>query len=192
MKAHIIYAHPNPESFNHAIMQRVQSALVTAEVEHTISDLYAMNFNPVLRASDVKLVQDDVLDEQQKITKADFIIIIYPVWWTQMPAILKGYVDRVFAYNFAFQLNESGFPIQLLQGRKGIVISTFGSPEEFYESKGYLAAFEKTVDTGILEYVGIACVAHLHFGNIARKSNQERKVDLARVESLITAHFNNK
>ena len=191
MKAHIIYAHPSPQSFTHAILQQVRSSLVAAEVDHTISDLYEMDFSPVFRLADRKTVQKDVLTEQQKITEADFIIMIYPVWWTQMPAILKGYIDRVFAYNFAFQLNETGFPIKLLQGKKGMVISTYGHPDHFYEKEGYLAAFEKTVDMGILDYVGIEPIAHLHFGNIARKSNEERKSDLASVESSIIEHFGN-
>ncbi|MEQ9297450.1 MAG: NAD(P)H-dependent oxidoreductase [Cyclobacteriaceae bacterium] len=186
MTAHIIYAHPNDGSFNHAMLEVVKKALSQQGIEATVSDLYAMDFDPVLKIEDRMKTQEDVKKEQDKISRADCIITIYPVWWTQMPAILKGYIDRVFAYNFAFQLEENGFPIKLLKGKKGIVISTFGHPHDYYEKEGYLAAFEKTFDLGIFDYVGIEVIKHFYFGAPVRKSQEERENDLTELEKKLT------
>lgn len=178
MTAHIIYAHPNDGSFNHAILEVVGKTLSRQGIETTVSDLYAMDFNPVLKIEDLIKTKEDVKKEQDKIARADFILTIYPVWWAQMPAILKGYIDRVFDYNFPFQINEKGFPVKLLKGKKGVLISTFGHPYDYYEKEGYLAAFEKTMDLGVFDYVGIEVIRHFYFGAPARKSAEERKKDL--------------
>ncbi|MGB5820933.1 MAG: NAD(P)H-dependent oxidoreductase [Saonia sp.] len=189
MTAHIIYAHPNNGSFNHAILEVVRKALSQQGIEATVSDLYAMNFDPVLKIEDRIKTKGDVKKEQDKISLADCIITIYPVWWTQMPAILKGYIDRVFAYNFAFQLDENGFPIKLLKGKKGIIFSTFGHPYDYYEKEGYVTAFEKTVDSGIFDYVGIEVIRHFFFGAPVRKSEEERKNDLEELGTELIVIF---
>jgi len=189
MKAHIVYAHPNEKSFNNAILKRVEHTLKKHQISFTISDLYSMNFNPVLNEADRTGQTNDIKVEQQKISNADWIIMIYPVWWTQMPAILKGYIDRVFAYGFAFRLNENGPPIRLLNGKKGVIISTFSHPYHFYEEEGYISAFEKTIDEGVFNFVGIDVKKHFHLGSIIKKSNQQRTDDLASIEKTLSEAF---
>ncbi|WP_179343404.1 NAD(P)H-dependent oxidoreductase [Winogradskyella ursingii] len=178
-KAHIIYAHPNENSFNHAILKRITEVLKKASVETTVSDLYKINFNPVLSTIDIQSrkngeLANDVKIEQEKVSKADWIFVVYPVWWTQMPAILKGYIDRVFSPKFAFDYGENGL-IKLLKGRKAAIFSTFGHPDKYYQEEGFLKAFEKTVDEGIFEYTGIEVKKHFHFGSIPYISDDDRK-----------------
>jgi len=191
MKTHIIYAHPNVKSFNNAILKVVSNSLEANKVAYTISDLYATNFNPILKQADRNGQSKDLVAEHQKVTQADLIITIYPVWWTQMPAILKGYIERVFAYIFAHQSNKNETPTNLLDSKKAVIISTFGHPYAFYEKEGYLSAFEKTVDEGIFNYVGIEVIKHFHLGGIKIKTNEERIKDLAKIESLFNTLFIN-
>lgn len=107
----IVYAHPHEDSFNHAILNTAADALRANGHEVTIRDLYKLNFNPVLTSADTSAMRagntpDDIKTEQAHLAKADVISFIYPFWWTGLPAILKGYVDRTFSYGFAYQYNS--------------------------------------------------------------------------------------
>ncbi|HJY13242.1 MAG TPA: NAD(P)H-dependent oxidoreductase, partial [Flavobacterium sp.] len=100
MKNLIIYAHPNPASLNHFFKQTVLESLEKSGQEVIVRDLNEINFNPALSLEDMRgqrmgQVADDVQTEQDFITWSDRIIFIYPIWWTGMPAIMKGYIDRV-------------------------------------------------------------------------------------------------
>ena len=101
MKYLVVYAHPNPKSFCHAIKEEIVVRLKEQGAIVDVRDLYQMGFNPVLSANDFmqlaqKKIPADIQKEQDLVAGADTIIFIYPVWWFSMPAILKGYVDRVF------------------------------------------------------------------------------------------------
>jgi NAD(P)H dehydrogenase (quinone) len=69
------------------------------------------------------------------ITQTDAITFIYPIWWTVLPAILKGHVDRVFSYGFAYSYGEAGIN-KMLTGKKGFIINTHGTPQEIYDKIG--------------------------------------------------------
>src|SRR6188768_1179271 len=102
MKNLIIYAHPNPASLNHFFKQTILETLKQSTDEVIVRDLNEINFNPVLSLEDMNgqrmgKVAEDVQKEQDFITWADRIVFIYPIWWTGMPAIMKGYIDRVFS-----------------------------------------------------------------------------------------------
>lgn len=122
----IVFAHPHQESFNRAILDTAVRALQTKGHEVHVRDLYQLGFNPVLTGEDTAEMKKgstpaDIQAEQAFITKADVITFVYPVWWTGLPAILKGYVDRVFAYGFAYQYNSQGGIDKLLAGKKGVI-----------------------------------------------------------------------
>ncbi|HAM51558.1 MAG TPA: NAD(P)H dehydrogenase, partial [Nitrospiraceae bacterium] len=95
MKYLIVYAHPNPRSFNHAILETISGELKKKKKEFTVRDLYKIGFNPVLSTKDLEAVQNgavpkDIKKEQSYISKADTLIVIFPIWWSAMPAMLKG------------------------------------------------------------------------------------------------------
>jgi NAD(P)H dehydrogenase (quinone) len=103
----IVYAHPHPESLNHAILNTTISTLKNNGHDVFVRDLYELNFQPVLQPEDTAAMKEghtpkDIKTEQEFINDADVITFIYPIWWTGLPAILKGYVDRVFAYGYAY------------------------------------------------------------------------------------------
>ncbi|NRG35040.1 NAD(P)H-dependent oxidoreductase, partial [Niallia circulans] len=171
----IVYAHPNPKSFNHAILDTVVQSLQEKKHEVTIRDLYALGLDPVLKFESKGEVSEKIKLEQEYITKADAITFIYPIWWTGMPAILKGYVDTVYTYGFAYQYNAEGSVDKLLSGKKGLIINTHGTPKDIYDSFGMTEALKKTSTTGVFEFCGIESVGHLTFGSVPSVDDETRK-----------------
>ncbi len=171
MRNLIIYAHPNPKSFNHAILDTTVQSLQETGYEVMIRDLYAMKFDPVLKSSDFEAlqsgkIQSEIRTEQDYIAGADVLTLIYPIWWTGLPALLKGYIDRVFSYGFAYKTGDDG-PVGLLTGKKAFIINTHGTPTEIYDSSGMTEALRKTSDTGIFNFCGIEVLGHVFFGAVA-------------------------
>ncbi|MFJ5763172.1 NAD(P)H-dependent oxidoreductase [Neobacillus sp. NPDC093182] len=193
MKHLVVYAHPNPESLNHAILETTVNALKNNGHEVIVRDLYALNFKPVFTPEDTAAMKagqtpKDIQTEQEFITQADAITFIYPIWWTGLPAILKGYVDRVFSYGYAYAYGEEGI-MRMLTGKKGLIINTHGHPKEYYDEIGMTSGLKITSDTGIFEFVGIEPVEHLLFGNIGSLHEESYKGVLKEVEEKIHSLF---
>lgn len=177
MRCLVVYAHLNPFSFNHAINEEVVRLLKAMGHEVKVSDLYEMDFKPVLKPEDFNLMSSgtvaaDVKVEQEKITWAERLILVYPIWWTGFPAILKGYIDRVFSYGFAYAIDEKGW-VRPLKGRKALLISTHDQPESVYHDRMY-ASLRDTQDVGVFELCGIAA-QHVFFPGIMDSSDELRQ-----------------
>lgn len=132
-----VYAHPNPTSFNHLLKEKGCDVLKTATHHLMISDLYADHFNAVASFSDFNLAEitPDIAKEIEKIKWADHIIFQFPLWWFSVPAILKGWLDRVLVKGFAYD-TQKVFANGLLQGKTSSLIVTTQSPEEAYQITG--------------------------------------------------------
>jgi len=174
MKNLIIYAHPNPASLNHFFKQTVLESLEKSGQEVIVRDLNEINFNPALSLEDMRgqrmgQVADDVQTEQDFITWADRIIFIYPIWWTGMPAIMKGYIDRVFSYGFAYKYDQ-GVQKGLLSGKSTIIINSHGKSNAEYAESGLDKALALTSDTGIFNYCGLDIQQHFYFDKADRAS----------------------
>lgn len=167
----IIYAHPNKESFNQAILNNVVAASAPHSV--VVRDLYQLNFNPILDWAEFKETihqqyKADVAIEHQYWRNADVITLIYPLWWMGFPAILKGYLDRVLSYDFAYRNGEIE-SIGLLAGKKMQQFVTLGNANAKYAEKGFLNAFEHTLGKGLFAFCGINDVKMHYFGSIGLK-----------------------
>ncbi len=144
MNVLIIHAHPDPNSFNAAMKNAAVEALTAAGHQVQVSDLYAMGFKAIIGADDFPVrastdrlqilreqrhaveqgaIPRDVANELEKLFWADLIIFQFPLWWGSMPAILKGYVERVFMLGKIYGRGTDG-----LLGRKGMVAMTEGGP----------------------------------------------------------------
>ena len=133
-KTTIIYAHPYEKSFNQAILERVQALLDAKGQEYRLIDLYADGFNPVYTKEELALFREGkaldplVLQYQQALKDSRRLIFIFPIWWADMPAIVKGFLDKVLLRTFAYMENRVG----LLEGRldidEALVISTSTAP----------------------------------------------------------------
>lgn len=185
MKTLIVHAHPEPRSLNSALKDLAVSTLTAAGHEVRVSDLYAMDWKAAVGPEDyganasspLKVVTDsgrafetgtlspDVVAEQEKLLWADMIIFQFPLWWYAMPAILKGWVDRVFTYRFAYGVGEhSGtkygerYGEGTLAGRKALLSVTVGGPEPHYAARGINGPIDDLlfpIHHGILYYPGI-------------------------------------
>lgn len=146
MKVFIVYCHPSNDSFTRKVYESVVRGLSDAGTAYCVSDLYKMKFltditeKEYLRESNYQLtadVPDDVLEEQRKINSCDAIIFIYPVFWTEAPAKLVGWFDRVWTYGFAYG-NKS---MKVLE--KALFLCTAGHYVENLEKYGLLQSMKK-------------------------------------------------
>jgi putative NADPH-quinone reductase len=131
----IIHGHPDKESFSTALFDTYKKGAVASGAivkEIIISDL---QFNPNLGMGYRKRteLEPDLLDAQEKIKWATHLVWIYPVWWGSLPALLKGFIDRVFLPGFAFQKRENSvWWDKLLTGKSAHIISTMDQPAWYY------------------------------------------------------------
>ena len=134
MRFLVIYAHPVGDSFQSALHRGVVDALTAAGNEVDDCDLYAEGFEPVLTADERRAYHSptpetvSVAREIERLRRAEGLVLVFPTWWFGMPAILKGYFDRVWIPSVAFEL-RNGHTIPLLQNiQRFAVITTYGSP----------------------------------------------------------------
>lgn len=185
MKVLLVYAHPEPRSLNAALRDVALEALETEGHEVQVSDLYAENWKPQVDradfpslASDDRLIAtaaskqdfeagtltEDVKAEIDKLFWADALILQFPLWWFSMPAILKGWVDRVFAYGFAYGVGEHSetrwgdrYGEGTLAGKRAMLVVTAGGWEEHYADRGINGPIDDLlfpINHGILYYPG--------------------------------------
>jgi putative NADPH-quinone reductase len=135
MRASVILAHPNKESFNHAIAKTAIAALQENGHEVVFHDLYREGFDPILPCSELvreAALTPDVEAHCREISSSDGIIIVHPNWWGQPPAILKGWVDRVLRPDVAYRFLEGdqgdGVPLGLLNAKTALVFNTSNTP----------------------------------------------------------------
>lgn len=112
-------------------------------------------------------VEPMVREEQKHIEWAEAITFIYPIWWTGMPAIMKGYIDRVMSYGFAYRYDQ-GVQKGLLSGKQAFVINTHGKSNAEYSAIGMDTALRLTSDKGIYTYCGFDLKNHLFFDKADR------------------------
>lgn len=190
MKHLIIYSHVNDRSFSCAIKDIIVGASQELGAETKVRDLNAMKFKPNLSAKDFRAFQngnipEDILKEQEFIKWCDVMTFVYPLWWNGMPAILKGYIDRVFSKGFAYDYGEDGKVKGLLSDKKVMLFTPMGSSLEDSEAMGFQSAFEKTIDFGIFNFCGIENISHKHFGSIPTIDDADRRGILAEIRTFI-------
>ncbi len=173
----IVYAHPEPASFNAALKNRAVEALTEAGHRVEVSDLYAERFNPVAGRHDFTTIADgsrfhyqkeqghaareagyapDVAREQARVRDADILILQYPLWWGGPPAIVKGWCDRVLSYGFAY-VDGTRFDTGLFRGRRALLSITTGGTEERFSDAGVYGEMHRViyqVQRLTLQYLG--------------------------------------
>jgi NAD(P)H dehydrogenase (quinone) len=156
MNVLIVHAHEEPKSFNGAMRETAVRVLQETGHTVTVSDLYAMQFNPVggkhdftslaepaffkygveqTKATEAKTFASDVVAEQEKLFWADFLIFQFPLWWFGLPAILKGWVDRVFAAGLTYG-GGRWYSNGVFGGKRAMLSLTTGGSPSIYSSRG--------------------------------------------------------
>lgn len=184
MEILIIYAHPNRNSLNHAILESVIKGLKETGHNFEVIDLYAEKFNPVLVFDEVHkrrdLWKDPYTEKYRKqMEQADILIFIYPIWWYGLPAILKGFIDRVFSSGFAFQY-EGMIPKGLLRKKSAWVIYTIDSPNF------YIRWFRKNAEwtvmrDAILKFCGIKKIKRTKLTSVKQTTYEARRKWLQKI-----------
>jgi NAD(P)H dehydrogenase (quinone) len=171
MRIMVVLAHPNPSSFSAALMRALVSGLEEAGHEADLADLCAEGFDPVMGAKELETLgdgdpSDDVRSYQERLLAAHGLAFVFPVWWFGPPAILKGFVDRVFQENFAFRFGAGGMPEGLLPARKALVLNTAGTGAVLYKTFGFGKPMAKTFDEWTLKICGIKEIRHVIFHEV--------------------------
>jgi len=142
MQVFIVYAHPSEDSFTRRVKDSFIKGLETVGHGYTVSDLYAMNFQTDMTEAEYHReanmlaalpLPEDVIAEHEKINACDAIVFIYPLFWMDVPAKLKGWFDRVWTYGFAYGENRTMKTLE-----KGLVICAAGHTAEKLKSNGQL------------------------------------------------------
>ena len=185
----IIIAHPRKESLNYKIKDKLAEQFIKGGDQVKVRDLYEMKFNPVLEVSELKYFKEgnmcpDISVEQGYIEWADIITIIYPLWWNAFPAILKGYIDRVFTNEFAFRVNANG-PEGLLKGKKVYLITSAGMDEKSLKKANVFESLRVTQDHGVFEFCGMEVVNHEYVTESTSLSNEEKDAVVDRIVKLV-------
>ncbi len=178
MNAFIVYAHPEPRSFNGAMRDVAVKTLQEQGHSVRVSDLYAMRFDPVSDRRNFSSVKDaqffkqqqeeafahqnesfapDVKAEMDKLFWADFVLFQFPLWWFSVPAILKGWVDRVFASGRIYG-GGKWYDQGVLRGKRGMLALTTGGGPSIYSARGLngdINALLFPIHNGILHFVGM-------------------------------------
>ncbi|MGN4425226.1 NAD(P)H-dependent oxidoreductase [Bacillus cereus group sp. MYBK30-1] len=181
----IIYAHPSPSSFNASILEHVQKGLQETNHSVTLLDLYKEQFDPVLVFNEEKKRRDLLYEEETEryrelVQKADTLLFIYPIWWWGMPAILKGFIDRIFVAGFAYKY-EGALPKGLFKGKKAWVINTLDSPL-WYVALLYRSADWIMMKRGVLRFCGIRNIKRSVFQSVKTSKVTKREKWLLQIE----------
>ncbi len=190
MNTLILYANYKSPSFNSAIRDRLGDTLNVNGHEVVIRDLYNIHFNPVLSKADLESIDDEIypneiIEEQKYITRADLIIFVYPIWWSGMPAILKGYIERVFLEGFAFKTID-GKPTPLLNDKKVMIFNTLGA-KNFFNTNEKLDALNFITEQCIFEYCGMEVIEHKYFEGVKQADESTRQAYLDKVSKIASS-----
>lgn len=194
MKHAVIVAHPNARSLSMAIADRYAQAVGRLGHTASIRDLYRMDFDPRLKASELPGAPGfgpapDVAAEREAIGDADVFVLVYPFWFNAPPAMIKGYVDRVFSLGFGFEPAFGGTS-PLLEGRRLISFTTSGAPEHWVHSTGAYEALMTLFDRHLAAVTGLTVIDHVHEGGVIPNMTPEAfEAILARVDAAVAERF---
>lgn len=166
MHALIVVAHPEPGSLSHGIAAAVGQGIVESGACHDfeIADLAAEGFDPRFTDADLAVHREhaappaDVAFEQARIDRADTLVLVYPVYWWSMPALMKGWIDRVFANGWAFDFGLHTGLTKKLRHLRVHLVAVAGADMRTYARHGYFGAMKTQIEHGIFDYCGATVV----------------------------------
>jgi NAD(P)H dehydrogenase (quinone) len=195
MNISVIVAHPNPKSFNHAIA--LASIAELERLGHAVAfhDLHAEKFDPLLPFEEIPMnapLPRDIAQASQEIAQADGIIVVHPNWWSQPPAILKGWLDRVLrpgiAYKFGASPSGEGIVIGLLKARSAIVFVTSNTAAD-KEVELYGDALDGLWKRCVWGFCGVKDVRRELFSVVITSTPEQRAAWLKRARETVAQTF---
>ena len=193
----IVLAHPRERSFTRDAARTYLESVAALGHEARVRDLYAVGFNPVASAADLDCMKTgripaDIAAEHEHVRWADVIVFCHPIWWIGLPAIIKGWVDRVFVLGFAYAHSPGGVVGRLL-GKKAVILTSSGSTQAEFDSTGKMKAILVAQDFATMEFCGLEMVEHLHFAPVGSRSTGAM-IDSyhERIRLCVAKNFNRK
>jgi NAD(P)H dehydrogenase (quinone) len=193
MHVYIVFAHPSHQSFSYAVLQAFTRGLSEAGHTFDIADLYAMNFvgdmDTAQYQREVGLVPTapvppDVKREHESIDKADALVFIYPLWWSDCPAKLKGWFDRVWTFGYAYVYDDDGAHTSTISLDKALVICSAGHTAEHLEEIGIAESMRNIMLHDRLLGVGAKQANMEILGGMMPHDNTYRQTNLERAYLL--------
>jgi NAD(P)H dehydrogenase (quinone) len=208
MNFFIVYAHPEPKSFNGALTNHAKKALEAAGHKLIVSDLYAMQFNPVsdrrnftseknpeyykqqaeeLHATEVDGFAEDIKAEMEKLDWCDVLIFQFPLWWFGLPAILKGWVDKVFAMGKIYG-NGKWYDRGAFKGKKAMLSLTTGGSLTMYTEigiNGDIHTILYPINHGILNFIGFDVLPPFVVWGVNHLSDERRQIYLEQFQNRL-------
>ena len=182
----IINGHPDKESFCFALAESYHKGALKAAANVKLVHLIDLKFNPILTYGYRKMseLEPDLVQIQQDILWADHLVFVYPNWWATMPALLKGFLDRVILPDFAFKYHKDDpYWDKLLKGKTARLIVTMNTPKWYYFLINRNAG-HNAMRIGVLEFCGVKPVRITTFSPIQSADEEKRKKWLAKVMEL--------
>ncbi|WP_028634273.1 NAD(P)H-dependent oxidoreductase [Pseudomonas parafulva] len=182
----IILGHPCAESFCAALADRYTEAAQLVGHESRVLLLGDLTFDPVLRHGykQVQALEPDLLTAQADLLWANHLVFVYPIWWGGIPALMKGFIDRVFLPGFAFRYQPGkAFPKPLLKGRTADLLVTLDTPAWYYRWIYRMPGLHQLRKT-TLQFCGIRPLRTLTFGPVLGANAQRREAWLKQAETL--------
>ena len=178
----LLLAHPAPSSLCHALAESYRKGAEAAGHEVRFLSLGELAFDPILHDgyNTIQPLEPDLVAAQEAITWAQHLVFVYPNWWGTMPALLKGFFDRVFLPGFAFRYrDDSPFWDRLLTGRSAHLLVTMDTPPWYYRWVFRMPGHNQ-MKRAILEFSGIKPVKITSFGPVRHATPERREKWLAR------------
>ena len=193
MRVNIIFNHPYKGSYYHAILESVKQGLSKAGHEVDVINLDHDQFNPVMTAEDLlafrnkKSMDPQALEYIQRIKSADHLVFIFPIWWELMPALMKGFIDKVIFPGEAYDYTSSGYGMITLMDnlKSATVITTMNTPAIMYKLI-YGNAIKMSLIKGTLKKSGIKHVKWLSLNMVKASSSEKREKWLKKIEERFT------
>ncbi|MBK5461826.1 MULTISPECIES: NAD(P)H-dependent oxidoreductase [unclassified Peribacillus] len=177
----VIYTYPNHKSLSYAFLQKIiKGSNENPNIkELQVLDLYEEGFNPLLVFNEHKRRRDMHRDPhlekyRNQITWADQIVFVYPIWWGRPPAMLMGYIDQLFAANFAYRDKKGLLPEGLLKGKSVVCVSTMKGPTK-YPLLWLNNAHKILMKKALFNFVGIKKAKFFEFGNMESSNGKQTK-----------------
>lgn len=198
MKTTIVYNHPYEESYNHAILEATIQAAREANQEVTVIDLDAEGFNPVMTRQDLLgFVKHEQVDAQAKaygeeIANSEHLILIFPIWWELMPAMMKGFIDKVIFPGSFYDYGKNGMTMVKKHENLKIIsiITTMNTPKWLYRLY-FGNAIERALVRGTFKKVGYRNVKWMSFNQVKSVSPQKRKQWLGQLKTRLSKRLMN-
>lgn len=182
----VILGHPAKDSFCGALADSYIKGAKEAGNDVQLISIGNLSFDPVLHDGykTIQVLEPDLITAQTSIIWAQHIVFVYPIWWGAMPALLKGFIDRVFLPGFAFKFKDgSMFWDRLLSGRSAHLLVTMDTPPWYFRWIYRMPGHNQMKRT-ILEFCGIKPVAISNFGVIKSSNPKNREKWLAEANKL--------